>query len=87
MIEDEKLAKLRELITEGLRVQRDGEAITYINVGHALEDACAEGEVCYRAIGPEESPKISPQKTQRTFESLLAAIPKIVQRLAFCDMP
>ena len=32
---------MRELITEGLRVQRDGELIEYINVGHALEDACA----------------------------------------------
>jgi hypothetical protein len=41
VIEEKKLSKLRELITEGLRVQRDGEAITYINVGHALEDACA----------------------------------------------
>lgn len=41
MVEQAKLAKLRELITEGLRIQRDGEPITYINVGHALEDACA----------------------------------------------
>jgi Cdc6-like AAA superfamily ATPase len=41
IVEEAKLTKLRELITEGLRVQRDGEAITYINVGHAIEDACA----------------------------------------------
>ena len=41
MVEETKLAKLRELITEGLRVQRDVDAITYINVGHALEDASA----------------------------------------------
>jgi hypothetical protein len=40
-VEDQKLSKLRELITEGLRVQRDGDPIEYINVGHALEDACA----------------------------------------------
>lgn len=35
------LDKLRELITESLRVQRDNELIDYINVGHALQDACA----------------------------------------------
>ena len=40
-VDPAKLRKLRALITEGLRVQRDGEAITYINVGQALEDACA----------------------------------------------
>ena len=40
-IDTAKLSKLRELITEGLRVQRDGESIEYINVGHALEDACS----------------------------------------------
>jgi hypothetical protein len=40
-VDQQKLAKLRELITEGLRVQRDGDPIEYINVGHALEDACA----------------------------------------------
>src|SRR4051812_354814 len=42
MADQDKLQKLRALITEGLRVQRDGEAIRYINVGHALEDACAK---------------------------------------------
>jgi hypothetical protein len=41
MVEKEKLARLRKLITEGLRVQLGGERITYINVGHALEDASA----------------------------------------------
>jgi hypothetical protein len=42
MVSQKKLARLRELITESLRVQRGGaELIDYINVGHALEDACA----------------------------------------------
>ena len=41
MVEADKLSKLRELITEGLRVQRDGDPIDYINVGQALEDACS----------------------------------------------
>jgi hypothetical protein len=36
------LAKLREVITESLRVQRGGEAIDYISVGTALQDACAK---------------------------------------------
>jgi hypothetical protein len=40
-VEEAKLSRLRELITEGLRVQRDGDSIKYINVGHALEDASA----------------------------------------------
>jgi hypothetical protein len=34
-----KLAELRRVITENLRVQRDGEAIDYVNVGGAMEDA------------------------------------------------
>ena len=42
MISEHKLASLREVITENLRVQRDGESIDYINVGTALEDACAK---------------------------------------------
>ena len=37
-----KLARLREVITDNLRVQLDGEPIDYINVGTALEDACAK---------------------------------------------
>src|SRR5688572_26967316 len=37
----DKLERLRAVITENLRVQRDGEAIAYINVGTALQDACA----------------------------------------------
>ncbi len=41
MVDHKKMARLRALITEGLRVQLGGEAITYINVGHALEDASA----------------------------------------------
>src|SRR5690242_10667168 len=42
MINDSKLSRLREVITENLRVQRDGEQIDYINVGTALQDACAK---------------------------------------------
>lgn len=41
-MDDDKFAKLRELITESLRVQKGGDLIDYINVGHALEDACAK---------------------------------------------
>jgi hypothetical protein len=41
-VEDEKLATLRELITEGLRVQLGAEPIEYINVSHSLEDACSK---------------------------------------------
>jgi predicted AAA+ superfamily ATPase len=41
MITSANLADLRRVITENLRVQRDGERIDYINVGTALEDACA----------------------------------------------
>jgi hypothetical protein len=41
MVDQAKMARLRQLITEGLRVQLDGETISYINVGHALEDAGA----------------------------------------------
>jgi hypothetical protein len=41
MVDQKKLARLRQLITEGLRVQLGGERISYINVGHALEDASA----------------------------------------------
>jgi hypothetical protein len=42
MIGQMELVKLREAITENLRVQRDGESIDYVNVGTALEDACAK---------------------------------------------
>ena len=42
MDEREKLSRLREVILESLRVQRDGMQIDYINVGHALQDACAK---------------------------------------------
>lgn len=42
MIPQGKLDKLREAITENLRVQRDGKPIDYINVGTALQDACAK---------------------------------------------
>src|ERR1700730_13324660 len=41
MVDQQKLARLRQLITEGLRVQLGNEAITYINVGHAMEDVSA----------------------------------------------
>lgn len=36
-----KLNRLRTVITENLRVQRDGESIDYINIGNALQDSCA----------------------------------------------
>jgi hypothetical protein len=42
MINEQRLARLREAITENLRVQRDGESIDYVNVGTSLEDACAK---------------------------------------------
>ena len=42
MTTDQKLRKLRTVITENLRVQRDGDAIDYVNVGVALTDACAK---------------------------------------------
>jgi hypothetical protein len=41
MVDHKKLARLRQLITEGLRVQLGHDAITYINVGHAMEDISA----------------------------------------------
>jgi hypothetical protein len=41
MVDQQKLARLRQLITEGLRVQLGNDAITYINVGHAMEDVSA----------------------------------------------
>lgn len=41
MIDNQKLSRLRQAITENLRVQRDGDAIQYVNVGVALSDACA----------------------------------------------
>jgi hypothetical protein len=41
LVDIQKLGRLRQLITEGLRVQQVGERIDYINVGHALEDASA----------------------------------------------
>ncbi|MDH2357424.1 hypothetical protein QCM80_43780 [Bradyrhizobium sp. SSUT112] len=41
MVDHKKLAKLRQLITEGLRVQLGSEAITYINVGHSMQDISA----------------------------------------------
>jgi hypothetical protein len=42
MDSQEKLVRLREVITENLRVQRDGQPIGYINVGTALQDACSK---------------------------------------------
>jgi Cdc6-like AAA superfamily ATPase len=42
MVDQKKLVRLREGITESLRVQRGGgELIGYIDVGHTLNDACA----------------------------------------------
>ena len=37
----EKLNRLRTVITENLRVQRDGKSIDYINIGNALQNYCA----------------------------------------------
>jgi hypothetical protein len=42
MVSASKLSRLREVITENLRVQRDGESIEYVNVGTALNDAKAK---------------------------------------------
>ena len=42
MVPPKKLARLRTVITENLRVQRDGETIDYINIGHALQDVGAK---------------------------------------------
>jgi hypothetical protein len=42
MVKPEKLARLREVITENLRVQRDGEPIDYANVGTAVQDATSK---------------------------------------------
>ena len=41
MAKADKLALLRQAITESLRVQKHGESIDYINVGTALDDARA----------------------------------------------
>lgn len=41
-MEVDKIADLRRIITENLRVQRDSESIDYINVGTALSDATAK---------------------------------------------
>lgn len=41
MVSADKLVRLRNAITENLRVQRDGAPIDYINVGTALQDACS----------------------------------------------
>ncbi len=37
-----KLVRLRQIITENLRVQRDAAAVDYVNVGTALGDACSK---------------------------------------------
>ncbi len=42
MVSPEKLARLREAITENLRVQRDGKPIDYVNVGTAVQDATSK---------------------------------------------
>lgn len=39
MVEAKKLEKLREVISENLRVQRDNDPVEYISVGTALQDA------------------------------------------------
>ena len=42
MIAKDKLSKLRQVITENLRVQRAVELVEYVSVGSALEDVCAK---------------------------------------------
>ena len=42
MVTQEKLLRLRQVITENLRVQRDGAPIDYVDVGTALQDACSK---------------------------------------------
>lgn len=42
MVANDKLLKLRQVITENLRVQRSVELVEYVSVGSALEDACAK---------------------------------------------
>ena len=42
MVSQPKLDRLREVITENLRVQRDNSDVDYINVGTALQDACSK---------------------------------------------
>ena len=42
MNDPRKLASLREVITENLRVQRDGKSIDYVNVGNVFQDACSK---------------------------------------------
>lgn len=41
MVPNKKLAQLRAVITENLRVQRDGKPIEYIDSGNAVVDACS----------------------------------------------
>ncbi|MGD1213275.1 MAG: hypothetical protein ABR973_18350 [Candidatus Acidiferrales bacterium] len=56
-VPQEKLARLRTLITESLRVQLGGESITYVNVDHALEDARArQNHVIFARRGCGKSP-------------------------------
>jgi len=40
-VKAEKFDELRRVITENLRVQKDGTPIKYVNVGTALQDACS----------------------------------------------
>jgi len=42
MVSQEKLKNLRRVITENLRVQRDGDPIKYVDAGTALQDACSK---------------------------------------------
>ncbi|WP_461603720.1 hypothetical protein, partial [Aeromonas salmonicida] len=42
MVDALKLEKLREVISENLRVQRDSDPVEYISVGTALQDAKAK---------------------------------------------
>jgi Cdc6-like AAA superfamily ATPase len=42
MVSQQELRRLREVITENLRVQRDGQPIEYIDSGNAIVDACTQ---------------------------------------------
>ena len=42
MVDAAKLGRLREVISENLRVQRDNDPVEYISVGTALQDAMSK---------------------------------------------
>jgi len=46
MTQDEKLRKLRGIITENLRTQLNSERVSYISTGHTLADASSKQSHC-----------------------------------------